>query len=228
MSLEVDQVRVFEEEESWNYFQRNHAEQDLRSLALHPTIEQLYRIAPPQLSSGAAILEIGCSGANNLHQSVQRFKAARGAGTEVSPQLVAHLSKVYPEYTFKSAPAHQLPFATDEFDLVIIRCVLSWIPRSMLLQSIGEAIRVAKKYLIVSDFVPALPYSVEYHHRAGCRTFKQDYGALLTATGLLQQVASFVDAPGNDYESLQCGLFEKLNLDRLYPLRTKSDFDGPV
>ncbi len=61
----------------------------------------------------------------------------------------------------------------------ISRSVLHWIDRNYPMQTLGEAIRVTKQYLIVSDFAPHQPYRVIYMHAPQWRTFQMAYQQLI-------------------------------------------------
>lgn len=221
--MEGRQFEVFAADESWSYFQRNYAGKDLRSLPVHPHLERLYQSASFALPDGGSVLEIGCSGANNLHGTMKRFRAVRGAGTEPSAKLVEHLRQIYPELRFETAPSHVLPFADGEFDLTIVHFVFHWVDRARILQSIGEAIRVTRQYLVVSDFAPTRPYSVAYHHRSGCLTYKMDFDPLLRATGLVQAVASVVESAEDEYEAVRSTLYRLLPIEVAFPVKTREE-----
>jgi len=214
--------REFWKRESWAYFERNYTGKDLRAL---PPGDYLVRLidSHPLGLEGGAILDLGCGPANNLHYLATRLGAARAAGVESSERTVEVLASVYPEYEFLTGDCVSLPFETGEFDLVLLRGVLCWIDRAWVLQTLGEAIRVAKRYLIVNDFAPTAAYSTLYHHDPRYRTYKMDYQPLLEATGLVRCDASLTSFPGDEWKSCRTALYRKLPLDAAFPLRGQDE-----
>jgi hypothetical protein len=90
----------------------------------------------------------------------------------------------------------------------------------------GEAIRVASRYLIFSDFAPNHPYCVVYHHRPQYRTFKIGYQPLIESTGFMRCLASIYSNDGNEWNSIQTAIFKKMPLEDAFPLRKKEDFEA--
>jgi ubiquinone/menaquinone biosynthesis C-methylase UbiE len=90
--------------------------------------------------------------------------------------------------SFLKAFAHQLPFESDTFDLVIAWSVLHWIGRNEYLQSLGELIRVCKKYLVIMDFSAKEDYRVPYKHKEGLYTYKHDFEITVTSSGVMRAV----------------------------------------
>lgn len=213
------QVDLFRSE-SKMYFERNYGTADLRALPLHPHLEDLLSKVSLDLEGGS-VLEIGCAAANNLHRLVDRFGMSRAVGTEPSPDVVDALAAAYPEMEFVVSDSRTLPFATGEFDLVIVRGVLSWIDREYLLQALGEVIRVAGGHLIVSDFSPTRPYSTTYHHQPDYRTFKQSYLPVMVASGLVSVVTVLVHDDSDQWSRFETGLYRKRPIDDAFPLRSE-------
>lgn len=219
---EKEQIEIFKKE-SWNYFRRNFKGTDLRTMPLNSHIEQIFSSYPISIRGGS-ILDLGCGAGNNLHCLHKRFRTKRGVGVESSAKVVKLLSGLFPEFEFYENDCRSLPFAAGDFDLVILRSVLHWVDRNYLMQTIGEAVRVSAKYLLVSDFAPTRPYSVIYHHDGRCRTFKMSYQALIEGTGFMRCVASVYSRADDEWKAVQTTLFEKLAFEKAYPLRKESDF----
>lgn len=217
-----EQIDVFRYE-STNYFQRNYECKDLRSLPLNRYLENI--LSKYSLSIvGGSVLDIGCCPGSNLYQLVSLLKAKRGVGTDPSQYIVNRMVEAFPELEFQVNDSRQLPFTTGEFDLVVPRSVLHWIDRNYLLQTIGEAIRVSKKFLLISDFAPTFPYAVIYHHQPACRTFKIGYQPLLEASGFVRCVVSSFDDRDDEWLSVQTCIYEKLSLEEAFPVRSQEDF----
>lgn len=138
---------------------------------------------PPQ-----SILDVGCGPGTYLTSLVAAFNPARAAGLEPSTEAAALLNHHYaddPRLSFAHGSAHAIPFATDEFDLVVCWSVLHWVGRNEYLQALGELIRVTKKHLLVMDFVAAKNYRVPYAHQDGMFTYKQDFVPAVLSSGVM-------------------------------------------
>ena len=153
-----------------------------------------------------------------------RLEALRCVGTEPSPEVVFVMSGEFPELEFHDSSSESLPFPTGDFDLVLLRSVLHWIDRNYLLQTLGEAIRVASRYLVISDFAPHRSYAAIYHHAPAYRTYKMDYRRLVEASGFMRCVASFNSNEGDEWRVVRTSLFEKTPLDKAFPVREEADF----
>jgi SAM-dependent methyltransferase len=217
--------REFWRGESWRYFERNYGGRDLRALPPHPHLAALLERVPLALEA-PALLDLGCGPANNLHHLAARFGARRAVGVEASPATVAALARAFPAYAFVASDGVALPFPSATFDLVLLRGVLCWIDRDYVLQTLGEALRVAARWLVVSDFAPLARYSTVYHHDGRYRTYKQSYQPLLEATGLVRAVAGFYADDGDEWSCVQTVLYRKLALDDAFPVRGEGDVRG--
>lgn len=200
------------------------------------------------VSGVSSVLDIGCGHGVNLRWAVSHLGAGRGVGVEPSDEAVGILRAQYvddPRLSFTVAPAHALPFPTDAFDLVIVWSVLHWVGRDEYLQSVGEAVRVSGRWLLVMDFAPATAYRTPYRHVAGLHTYKQDFAEVVLASGAMRLARTerwWEPVPGEPRTPVQEGslqpflgnplswtarrvcLFEK---DReALPLRAPSDFTG--
>ena len=209
--------------EGYEYFLRNYEGVDLRTLPMIHFLRDLLTETSLDLA-GKSILEVGCGAANNLHHLVERLGAGRGVGTEPSPETVAVLDQAYPEFEFVESFGHRLPFESGEFDLVLIRSVLSWVHPDYLWQTIGEVLRVSSRYLIISDFGPVEPYSVAYRDHPYFRTCKMSYVPFLEASGFVEAQKVIVDDADSDWTRIETVLFEKKAVDAAFPLLTDHDF----
>jgi len=140
-------------------------------------------------------LEIGASNGYRMHVMREAFGTEAHA-IEPSAKAVADGKQKYPEVHFETGVASPLPYATGEFDCVVVCGVFCWIDRSQLLQAVSEADRVLKNggHLLIGDFMPPRPERVRYHHRedAEIYTYKQDYSAMFRAAGIYELLASEV------------------------------------
>ena len=218
----ITRMDVFRDE-SWNYFQRNHKDKNIREVSPSRQFKSIFTAYPIDLQ-GLSVLEIGCGSACNLLWLKEQFEIKRAVGTEPSPKVVEKLSFEFPEFEFYRSDSRVLPFGNSEFDLVIFRGVLLWVDRNYIMQSIGEAIRVSSRYLIISDFAPHLPYSTVYHHRPQYRSYKISYQPLVEATGFMRCLGSLYFDDGDEWNACQTSLFRKIDLEEAFPLRSEKDF----
>lgn len=138
----------------------------------------------------ASVCDIGCGSGANL-QFVAGLFGATGQGVEPSADAVTLLNEKFggaPQLKFRQAFAHQLPFDSDSFDLVMCWSVLHWVGRNEYLQSLGEMVRVTRQYLLVMDFVSDEDYRTAYAHQPGFHTYKMDFDAVLSHSGTLQKM----------------------------------------
>ncbi|PIR13674.1 hypothetical protein COV49_01365 [Candidatus Falkowbacteria bacterium CG11_big_fil_rev_8_21_14_0_20_39_10] len=213
----------FWKKESWQYFQRNYQDKDLKKIEPSEFVVELLEKHPVEIGGGS-ILDIGCGPAHNLHYLFRELKAGRGVGTESSEQTVDVLSKNFKEYEFIANNSAVLPFKTGEFDLVLLRSVLHWIDRNYLLQTLGEAVRVTKKYLIISDFCPRHPYYSIYGHNRDYKTYKISYQKLIEELGTIKTLSSFYSRDNDEWNRLQTGLYEKFAFEEMHSVKSEEDF----
>lgn len=133
------------------------------------------------------ILEIGCSNGLNLEVMCNRFEAV---GYGIEPSVLAVNSG---NERHKTADIHlqigtcdSLPFSSSSFDLVCFGFCLYLVDRDILMQSLAEADRVLKSggFLVITDFDPGMRYKRKYSHTEGVFSYKQDYSAFFTQSGL--------------------------------------------
>ena len=145
------------------------------------------------ISGVSSILDVGCGHGVNLAWVVDALGAEQGMGVEPAQEAVDVLREQHRgdrRLRFEAASAHALPFATDAYDLVILWSVLHWVGRDEYLQSVGEAIRVTRRWLLVMDFAPGMDYRTPYRHVPGLHTYKQDFAAVVEASGSMRLVRS--------------------------------------
>ena len=132
------------------------------------------------------MLDVGCGNGDFLNNFLKKKKIKK-FGVEPSRQAINFCKKRHKNINFKIAFAHNLPFPDNKFDLVNIWSVLHWIDRNHYLQSLGELVRVAKKFLMVMDFFPKIEHKTNYKHKAGFFTFKTDFDKILNSSGCLKK-----------------------------------------
>ena len=63
-----------------------------------------------------------------------------------------------------------------------------YVDRNYILQALGEAIRVAKEYILVSGFTPVQPFRTNYKYKSGLFTYHIDHSRILESTGIFELV----------------------------------------
>jgi len=129
------------------------------------------------LPKNAKVLEIGCGDGARLNWLKEEcnFDCYGLDPSEKAVELANKRGiKAY------QGTADQLPFKTDEFDIVIFGFCLYLCDREDLFQISYEADRVLKKssWLLILDFYSKTPRKVEYHHYSGLFSYKMDYREL--------------------------------------------------
>tara|TARA_Y100000996_G_scaffold407758_1_gene385776 strand:- start:467 stop:1174 length:708 start_codon:yes stop_codon:yes gene_type:complete len=139
----------------------------------------------------STMLDVGCGNGDFLNCWKKQIGIEKATGVEPSEDAIKLLNekwKDHKEISFLSSFAHSLPFENDSFDLVTSWSVLHWVGRNEYLQSIGELIRVTKKYLCILDFVASKDYRVPYTHKENLFTYKQDFDQVVSASGVMKPI----------------------------------------
>ena len=129
---------------------------------LRPVVAETSFITEHAVLAGARpqrILDVGCGPGHVLLSILDSFPGSTGVGVEPSPESAARLEERHgsdPRLEFVNASAHDLPFPTDSFDLVVCWSVLHWVGRNEYLQALGELVRVCGGHLVVMDFAAGL------------------------------------------------------------------------
>lgn len=195
MSAATDQARIFAEGEADRWFERNR--EVLRPVTgetdLPLRLIELYGLRP------RSVIEIGAANGYRLASLVTRH-GCRTVGVELSPKAIGDGRLRFPAVEFHQGDARDLP-VDEQFDLVIVNFVFHWIDRASLLRAAAETDRVVadRGYLIIGDFYPRNLLRVRYHHlpQRQVFTYKQDYAALFTASGLYRPIALLTGSSGS-------------------------------
>ena len=158
-------------------------------LGAYPTAPEWVRTSPV-LREGpiSSVLDVGCGPGLFLEDLVRTLHAERGVGVELSTTAVDLLRDHFSHQRsleFQRASAHELPFDSDSFDVVVCWSVLHWVGRNEYLQALGELVRVTRRHLIIMDFVGGHPYRVPYAHDERFYTYKTDFVPLVLGSGIM-------------------------------------------
>ena len=179
------QETTFAAGEGDRYFGRNRAALEEFDVERDPII-RLVRDAGLEPRS---IIEVGAAAGHRVAALADAFEC-RGVAVDPSSAAVEAGRLRYPGIELHVGAMDAVPVA-DEFDLVIVNFVFHWVARSLLLRSMAEVDRLTRDegHVAIGDFMPAGLMRTPYHHSPGLWTFKQDYPAAFTASGIYCRVA---------------------------------------
>jgi SAM-dependent methyltransferase len=180
------------------------------------------KLAPLRRRRIRSILDIGCGYGGLTFALARQFPRARVVGVDPGKRSVALATRslrAVKNVSFMRGYAHDIPL-DRQFDLVVLRMVMQWIPRELLLQTVAEIDRLCGRFLLIHDFYPSRPLTSVSKHNAAVRIFKQDYAAIFASLPTYKLVAREVgDAEfGDDYRWGRF-LLEKRSLDESYGAR---------
>ena len=114
------------------------------------TLDELLARAEPR-----SLLDVGCGEGVLVHQWAQRLPHARIVGIDLEEDSIqaGWAERQAPNLEYRTMPAEELPFATDEFDLASAIEVLEHVPDPE--HTLAEMARCAERHLLVS--VPREP-----------------------------------------------------------------------
>jgi ubiquinone/menaquinone biosynthesis C-methylase UbiE len=137
-------------------------------------------------------LEIGCS---NGYKTIQLAKILKSSAYGIDPSEVAisnakssseQILKSNPfsqAITFEVGTADELNFTDSKFDFIYFGFCLYLVDRELINKVVSEADRCLKPgsgleeggFLAILDFDPSKPYFNDYKHKAGLKSYKEDY-----------------------------------------------------
>ncbi len=184
--VHTDQSKTFADSEGDRWFERNQTCLERCDFAtdLPLRIMDLYQLKPE------SVLEVGASNGCRLGAIAARY-AARTVAVEPSRAAICDGRRRFPAVRFLQATADRIGLE-ESFDLIIVHFVLHWVDRSRLFRTFAELDRLLADggHLIIGDFNPDRALRVGYHHlpEGEVYTYKQDYAAAFSASGLYRQV----------------------------------------
>jgi ubiquinone/menaquinone biosynthesis C-methylase UbiE len=134
----------------------------------------------------AAILDVGCGTGALLRAAADRFPAATRTGIDAAAQMIKIASEADPAARLLMAPAEDLPFDDDAFDLVVSsNSFHHWPDQQAGIAEIGRVLRRGGALVLVDPFAIGLlrPWSVLIGKADRMRT-KADVEAMLAAAEL--------------------------------------------
>ncbi len=112
-------------------------------------IRQLYRQLLGLLGV-TRMLEVGCGPGVDYLGARNTVPGIDYTGVDITPQMIAHCTQLYPEGQFMLADIYQLPFADNSFPLVYCKDVLNHLEDWE--RGFSELHRVSSGYVLVNFF----------------------------------------------------------------------------
>lgn len=108
--------------------------------------EDFYSFVASHFKVGDRVLDLGC-GPGSLWNHWSRLPAPGAlVGVDLSDEMIAEARKAHPNGCFAVGRAHDLPFPSGSFDLVIASAVLHHIPDDHLDGALREIVRVMDEH----------------------------------------------------------------------------------
>lgn len=139
----------------------------------------------------ASVLDCGCGpcGQKASMMMTETLAGVEYMGVDVSKQMLAKSRQLFPDVQLHQAEANRLPFAEKSFDAVLMKHLLEHQPDGYK-ELVREALRVAKKCVIIDFFHLPLPFylpTVFINHRDGYANHwygKKEFEEYLRTLGL--------------------------------------------
>jgi ubiquinone/menaquinone biosynthesis C-methylase UbiE len=183
----ADQEAIFCETEADAWFDRNAKGGISPAPADHPVLQAAIASSLPPTGR---LIDLG-GGVGSVAAGLLRvLKGWSAVVLEPSGKAVLAGKERFPEVTFVQASLSRVNEILDEqFDLVVVAGVLTWIDRKWLSQAVANIDRmvVHNGTLIISDFETPYPRANNYKHHDGLFTYKQDYSAPFLSLNLYTQ-----------------------------------------
>ena len=105
-------------------------------------------------ASRESLLDVGCGpGAMWLHLAQHSSRLA-WSGVDVTRAMLEAARQRFPGVPVQQADAGALPYASGGMDLVLLRHVLEHLPPDLMERVLGEALRVARRAVVVDFYLP--------------------------------------------------------------------------
>lgn len=103
---------------------------------------------------GDSLLDVGC-GPGALWRYFAGYRPRFSwVGVDVTQEMLGVGHKLFPDVPVSITDAGSLPFRDDAFDVIVLRHVLEHLPQWLMERALSEAMRVARRTVVVDFFVP--------------------------------------------------------------------------
>lgn len=154
--------------ENWHSWDSARMEKIVRDeKALDPQASARRRLAQVVVELGSSLLDLGCGpGAMWPHFEPYRDRFS-WAGADATPEMLATAHRLFPHVPVYHVDAGALPFEAGSFDVVLLRHVLEHLPAWLMEQTLSEAMRVARRAVVVDFYVPPARQGSGFTRRVG-------------------------------------------------------------
>lgn len=121
------------------------------------------------------VLDVGCSVGGNLRFIAPHLAPGDAYGVDVNRHSLRLLADYVPDANALVAPAHELPFRDDWFDLTFTVGVLVVVPEETIGTAMRELARCSSRYVLMAEMF-AEELTIIPHREIDRGLFKRDYG----------------------------------------------------
>jgi len=143
--------------QNWHRWNIQRIEQIVRDEQYCPVQKSARRrLAEILVQLGDSLLDIGC-GPGALWPHLEAYRPHFSwTGVDITREMLQTAHRLFPEVPLHHADAGSLPFDTDGFDLALLRHVLEHLPPDLMRLSLKEAMRVARRAVILDFYAPPI------------------------------------------------------------------------
>ena len=95
-----------------------------------------------------AVLDIGCGDGKITAMIQDRLKNGHAVGVDISPDMVAYATKMFPQVTFLQKDAHSINY-DNEFDIIVSFTAMQWVTDQMAaLKAIHTSLKTDGKLIV--------------------------------------------------------------------------------
>lgn len=148
-------VRGWRQWEQWNHWDLQRIHNIVRDEARRPLGDSARRrLASVLVRFGRSVLDVGCGpGAMSIHLMPHRSRVS-WIGMDVTAKMLAAAQVHHPHVPLTRGDVGTLPFLDKSRDVVLLRHVLEHLPAWLMQNALTEAIRVARRAVVVDFYVP--------------------------------------------------------------------------
>ena len=107
---------------------------------------EFFELVKALYKPGDRILDLGCGPGSLWPYWNKLSEVGQLVGVDLSDGMISEAQKAYPDGEFKVGRAHEIPYPSGSFDIVIASSVLHHIPDSHLDGALGEIVRVMDEH----------------------------------------------------------------------------------